>query len=230
MNFSTKKILFSALLFIMIFLFIINTVRVVLPHIPYFSDWSMMGQNKATADFILFWANILTAAVSLSMVIVTAKSVELNENQLNELKRQWEEEHKPYLSCHLIVHRNIFRLCVTNSSNVVAKDVHVSIDNFLDKEPLRFENLKAFFEHQLFLIPPQDSIYFNLLISAYPEEEHLPKGHLLVSIKCGDLDYGDYKLYPSNHAYVIYGNDSSESDISNKLEDLNKTIKNKKFI
>ena len=202
----------------------------IMSHIPYFSNWSIMGQNKANADFMLFWASIITSAVSLAMVIVTAKSVELNENQLSELKRQWREEHKPYLTCHLVTHGHIFRLRVTNSSNVVAKDVHISIENYLDKEPLRFDKLKTFFEHQVFLIPPQESIYFNLLISAYTEEDNLPKGHLSVSIKCGEIDYGDFILSPSHHAYIIYDTDGSESEITNKLEDLNRTIKNKKFI
>lgn len=67
-----------------------------MPYIPYFSDWTIIGKNKTDADFMLFWANIITSAVSLAMVIVTAKSVELNEDQLKELKWQWKEEHKPY--------------------------------------------------------------------------------------------------------------------------------------
>ena len=230
MNFSTKRILISAFVFIILFLVIINMLRVLVPHIPYFSNWSMMGQDKATADFILFWANILTSAVSLAMVIVTAKSVELNEGQLKELKRQWEEQNKPYLTCYLVTHNNHFRLCVSNSSNVVAKEVEISIEQHLDKEALYFDKLKKFFNHQTFLIPPQESIYFNLLITAYPEEENLPKGYLLVSLKCGDIDFGEFKLYPSNHSHVVYDKDTSESEISNKLDDLNRTIKNKKFI
>lgn len=230
MNFSTKKILITAFVFIILFLVIINTIRVTVPHIPYFSNWSMMGQDKANADFILFWANILTSAVSLAMVIVTAKSVELNEGQLKELKRQWEEQNKPYLTCHLITHNNHFRICVTNSSNIVAKEVVIGIEQHLDEEPYNFDKLKNFFNNQAFLVPPQKSIYFNLLISAYPEEENIPKGYLLVSLKCSDIDFGEFKLYPSNHAHVIYDKDTSESVISRKLDDLNRTIKNKKFI
>ena len=226
-NMPIKRYIFYSFLFVMIFFNIIILVRSVSHFIP---NMSMFGDNADSLNFYSFWADILCSIGSFAMVFITAKTVDLNERQLKELKRQWEDDHKPYLTCHLVTHDHIFRLCVKNASNVVAKDVHISIDNYLDKEPLRFNKLKTFFEHQVFLIPPQENIYFNLFISAYPEEENLPKGHLLISLKCGEFDFGDFKLYPSNHAYVIYDKDSSESEISNQLEDLNKTIKNKKFI
>ena len=202
-------------------------MRVIYHHFP---NVYMLGDDTKNLGFYSFWADILCSIGSFSMVFITSKTIDLNERQLKELKRQWEEEHKPYLTCHLVTHDHIFRLCVTNSSNVVAKDIHISIENYLDKEPLRFDKLKTFLEHQVFLIPPQESIYFNLLITVYPEEENLPKGHLSVSIKCGEIDCGDYLLYPSHHAYIIYDNNSSESAITNKLEDLNRIIKNKKFL
>lgn len=195
-----------------------------------FPGFSLLGDDPKTIEFFSFWVDLLAATASFAMVLITSISINLNDKQLKEIKRQWEEEHKPYLTCHLVVHNQIFRLCVTNSSNVVAKDVKISIENFLSKEPLYFNKLKEFLKNQVFLIPPQGNIYFNLLITAYREEEYLPKGYLQVSLRSGNADFGDFILYPSNHAYVIYENDSSEADISNKLDDLNKTIKNKKFL
>lgn len=164
------------------------------------------------------------------MMVATFITVIQNRSQVKELKRQWDSEHKPYLTCLLVTYDNSFRLCVTNSANVVAKDVHISIQSCLDQEPLRFERLKTFFERQSFLIPPNQSIYFALLISAYCDEDNLPKGYIEVSLSCEGQDFGTFQLYPSNHAYVIYDKERTGSDIKKSIDELNKTIKNKKFL
>lgn len=223
------KIIYCCFIGIGIFFSILVIIKAI-PKI--FPSWpiTIIGEDPKTIEFFSLWVGILSAVASFAMVFITGISVNLNNRQLEELKRQWKEEHKPYLTCHLVTHDHLFRLCVRNSSNIVAKDVHISIENHLHEVPLKFDKLKTFFEHQVFLIPPQENIYFNLLISAYRDEENLPTGYILVSMKCGESDFGDFALYPRNHAYVIYNNDSSEAEISNKLEDLNKTIKNKKFI
>ncbi len=209
------------------------SILIIIKTIPrFFPNWpfTIIGEDPKTVGFFSLWVEILAAVASFAMVFVTSISVNLNNKQLTELIRQWKEDHTPYLTCHLVTRNSLFRLCVTNSSNVVAKDVHISIENYLEEEPLHFNKLKSFFDNQAFLIPPQEKIYFNLFISVFREEENLPKGHLMVSLKNGETDYGEFSLYPSNHAYVIYENDSSEAEISHKLDDLNNTIKNKKFL
>lgn len=209
------------------------SILIVIKAIPrFYPAWpyTIIGEDPKTIGFFSLWVEILSAVASFAMVFVTGISVNLNNRQLDELIRQWKEDHTPYLTCHLVTHDRFFRLCITNSSNVVAKDVHISIENFLEEEPLHFDKLKRFLDNQVFLIPPQEKIYFNLLISVFREVENLPKGYLLVSLKNEETDYGVFSLYPSNHAYVIYDNNSSEAEISNKLKDLNKTIKEKKFI
>lgn len=201
---------------------ILNTILL----IPAFTP--IVGDNTVWLSFL---GSLIGALASFAMIFFTAKSLEQNRLQLDELKRQWAEAHKPYITCHLVTYHNIFRLCVTNSSNVVAQDVQISIKNYLDKAPLHFEALQQFLENKSFIIPPRENIYFNILITAFKEEENLPKGFLSVSAKCGDFDYGIFSLYPSHHAYIIYENDGgTESEISNRLEDLNSTIRNMRFM
>ncbi len=118
------------------------------------------------------------------MIFITAVSVNLNEKQLKELKRQWDEEHSPYLSCQLIVSGNYFKLRVHNSASVVADNVSIGIENYLrDTDIYRFDKLKDFLSSHSLVIPPNESIYFDILITAYKEIENLPQGHIEVSMK-----------------------------------------------
>lgn len=227
MNFKTLKYVYAAFLLIGVFLSIITAARL---YSNFDSNYQIIGSNPDTLGFYSFWADFLAAIASFSMVFITAVSVNLNEKQLTELKRQWEEEHKPYLTCHLVTFHNTFRLCVSNSSNVVAKDVQLTIDNHLEQEPLRFGRLKDFLERQSFIVPPRQNIYFPIMISAYCEEDNLPKGYIEVSIKWQNQDFESFKLFPSNHAFVIYENDSSENETKNSIDQLSAIIKNKKFI
>lgn len=53
-----------------------------------------------SADWLGFWAAYISAIASFAMVIITWMTLSQNKAQLNEMKRQWEEEHRPRLEIY----------------------------------------------------------------------------------------------------------------------------------
>ena len=188
----------------------------------------VVGDN---ANWLSFLGTLIGALASFAMIFFTAKTLEQNENQLNELKRQWEEEHSPYLSCQLIASDNHFKLRILNSASVVADRVSISISNNLeDHNILRFDKLADFLSHQTFVIPPKESIYFDIWISAYKEIDNLPKGYINVNIRSSTKDFGDFKLYPTNFAYTSYSLDNTEKEIIESISKVSRAITEKRFL
>lgn len=176
-----------------------------------------------------FWATYLAAIASFAMVAITYQTLRQNRQQLDELKRQWLAEHTPYLSCQLIAASGHFNLRIYNSSDVTAIDVAISITNCLvDYSLYNFAKLEEFLKKQVFIIPPKESLYFTVWITPYPEEENLPDGYINVMLKTPTVDFGNYKLYPRNFAFVSYGDrDRPIVDAISKVAD---KIKDQKVI
>mgnify|MGYP006889136283 CR=1 FL=1 len=181
----------------------------------YLPNYTFLGQNPQTLGFYNFWVDALGTIASFSMVFITAVALSQNEHQLKELKRQWTEEHQPYLSCQLINSENHFKLRITNSSQVVAKNVSVRVENHLKAIHLentsifRFEDLQNFLSNQLFIIPPNESIYFDIYITTYKDIENLPQGSIEVRLKCDEKDFRVYNLYPCQHAFMSFDKDNT---------------------
>lgn len=198
----------------------------------------MMGERTETLGFYNFWIDVLGSIASFTMVYITSLSVNLNEKQLKELKRQWEQEHSPYLSCQLIAKSGHFLLRILNSSNTTADRVNIAIDSELresqnsDKQyiPFRFTELKEFLETQEFVIPPHESLYFTIWITPYCEIDNLPSGYISVSIKDTNTDFGIFKLYPRNFAFASFEKENIGNSIVNAIDEVGKKIENKKFL
>lgn len=200
---------------------ILNTILL----IPAFTP--IVGDNTV---WLSFFGSLIGALASFVMIFFTAKTLEQNKQQLEELKRQWDEEHLPYLSCQLIPSNSWFKLRVLNSANVVAKSVSINIENCLENEDIyRFGILKEFLSNQSFIIPPLESIYFDILITAYKDIDNLPKGFIRVSLKSGDKDFGIFKLYPSNHAYMSFEKANIGREIVDSISKVSQSIRDKKF-
>lgn len=229
-----KKYIFYSFFFVMIFFNIIILVRGIY---HFFPNMCMLGENTDNLGFYSFWADILCSIGSFTMVFITAKTIDLNERQLVELKRQWKEEHSPYLSCQLIAKSDHFLLRILNSGNTTANKVNISIDSELrepksfDKVlvPFRFKELKEFLETQEFVIPPHESLYFTIWITPYPEVENLPSGYISVSIKDTSKDFSVFQLYPRNFAFTSFEKENTGTSIVNAISEVNRTIKNKTF-
>lgn len=198
----------------------------------------MLGDNPDSLGFYSFWADILCSIGSFTMIFITAKTIDLNERQLTELKRQWKEEHSPYLSCQLIAKSGHFLLRILNSGNTTADRVNIAIDSELrepqnsDKQyvPFRFTELKGFLETQEFVIPPYESLYFTIWITPYSEIDNLPSGYISVSIKDTNTDFGIFKLYPRNFAFASFEKENIGNSIVSAIDDVGKKIENKKFL
>lgn len=194
--------------------------------IPAFTP--IVGDNTV---WLSFFGSLIGALASFVMIFFTAKTLEHNKLQLEELKRQWGEEHSPYLSCQLIPSNSWFKLRILNSANVVAKDVAINIENCLENGDIyRLGILKEFLSNQSFVIPPLESIYFDILITAYKDIEHLPKGFIRVSLKSEDKDFGIFQLYPSNHAYMSFEKANIGREIVDSITKVSNAIKDKKFL
>lgn len=201
--------------------------------IPAFTP--VVGDN---AKWLSFLGSFIGSLASFAMIFFTAKTLEQNEDQLNELKRQWKEEHTPYLSCQLIAKSDKFLLRILNSSNTTAEKVILNIDSnlFSPKDannayiPYHFNELKDFLATQEFVIPPHESLYFNIWIQPYAEVENLPSGYISISIKDALSDFGVYKLFPRNFAFASFEKENIGNSVVNAISEVGIKIENKKFL
>ena len=74
-----------------------------------------------------------------SLTFLTLKQ---NQAQLNEIKRQWEEEHRPHLVCRIIVNKKAFILQISNPSQFDASNVITSFgDDLINNLDDKFRNM-----------------------------------------------------------------------------------------
>ena len=76
--------------------------------------------------WLAFWGSFIGAIASFAMVFITYYTLKQNKTQLEELKRQWEEEHRPHLSCRVIVYKKAFFLQIYNPSQYDAHEVKIT--------------------------------------------------------------------------------------------------------
>lgn len=76
--------------------------------------------------WLSFWGNFIGALASFAMIAITLHTLKQNTMQLDEMKRQWEEEHRPHLVCRVIVYKKAFFLQVHNPSKYDASNVRIT--------------------------------------------------------------------------------------------------------
>ncbi len=177
------------------------------------------------------------AIITALMMVATFITVYQNKQQVNELKRQWDLEHTPYLSCQLIAKSDHFLLRILNSSNTTANNVNIKIDSKLrnpkntDVEliPYKLDELKKFLKTQEFVIPPYESVYFTIWITPYKEIENLPSGHISVTLKDSLTDFGTFYLSPQNFAFASFEKENIGNSIVNAISEVGRKIEHKTF-
>ena len=101
---------------------------------------------------ITYWT-ALTAIGTIAMAIATFCSLRKNDKQVNEMKRQWEEDHRPYLDIKLVYNHNLNStasryLQIRNFGKGTANDIQFQLDkDFINN--IEIETLK---EHLLSLV------------------------------------------------------------------------------
>ena len=104
-----------------------------------------------SVTWLSFWATFIGSIASFCMVFFTALSLKQNKSQFDEMKRQWEEEHRPHIVFDLVCQsgmyllriKNIGRYDATNVKLGINKDYHdillndslrLMMDDFMSKE------------------------------------------------------------------------------------------------
>lgn len=111
-----------------------------------------------------FWASYLSAAATFIMVIFTWLTLKQNSQQLEELKRQWSEDHRARLSFSIVSKQGLFMLKIANIGRETAYNIRLTFsDQFIEsllanstKEIYRTLNGKSF------SIEPNTNKYFYI--------------------------------------------------------------------
>lgn len=105
----------------------------------------IIPQDGHQMEWLMFYAAYYGTVAAVAMIYVTKRTLMNNKAQLDEMKRQWNEEHKPEIIAYMTVHESYFYICVKNTSCVPIHNIKVSIthvpttgilpskDYFLDK-------------------------------------------------------------------------------------------------
>ena len=86
------------------------------------SYWNIVGGPK---EWLAFWPSYLSAFASAVMIAYTAMTLKNNKEQLDELKRQWEEEHKPNVSVSFNIMNSVGAFRIVNTSVVEVKELSI---------------------------------------------------------------------------------------------------------
>ena len=191
--------------------------------IPAFTD--IIGDSST---WLNFFGSLIGALASFAMIFFTAKTLEQNKQQLDELKRQWEEEHKPSLSCQLTTHNSLFVVQVINTSKVSAFNVKINMESHIKRDIPFFDKMQEYLKNNAFTIPPFESLYFDIYITPYKEIEQLPEGYISVSLSIDKNIVGVFNLYPQHFAFCT--TKIKDSTIANAVDKIATKIGNSKFL
>lgn len=86
-------------------------------------DLPIIGEPQT---WLSFWGNFIGALASFAMIAITIYTLRQNKMQLEEIKRQWEEEHRPHLVCRVIMYKKAFFLQIFNPSKYDASNVRIT--------------------------------------------------------------------------------------------------------
>lgn len=88
------------------------------------------------SDWLMFWVTYISSIASFAMVFITWRTLQQNEAQFNEMKKQWDAEKKPKLIFSLGIHQKCLFLKITNIGIAPAYNIKLSInDSFYNALP-----------------------------------------------------------------------------------------------
>ncbi len=74
------------------------------------------------------------AIVTAMMMVATFITVRQNKNQVDELKKQWDEENRPRLFFTIEIFNKCYALRIANDGNFPAHNIDINIsENFISK-------------------------------------------------------------------------------------------------
>lgn len=165
------------------------------------------------------WSAI-AAIVSFFMIVLTAISLLQSKKQLKEMKRQWDEQNTPVVSCSLAKCKDSVLLEIFNSSNVPAHKVKVEIANNTGEKIFHFEETNALLKEMSFEIPPQMVKQIPIWITPYVDGNY--NGYLAVKVTYeGKTEKFDLYLKEINLTTWQY----STKEICNSIEEVGDVIR-----
>ena len=120
---------------------------------PFFLNWIVMQHTSCEVagkpeTWIAFWPSYLSAIASFGMIALTAiallfnnETLRNNKEQLDEMKRQWEEEHKPNVSVSFNQLGTVAYLRIVNTSIVEVKNLRIKGKFFAGEEESKYFNM-----------------------------------------------------------------------------------------
>ena len=99
------------------------------------SYWTIVGGPK---EWLAFWPSYLSALASAVMIAYTAMTLKNNKEQLDELKRQWEEEHKPNVSVSFNIMNSVGAFRIVNTSVVEVKELSIIAEFYHDGQKVEY--------------------------------------------------------------------------------------------
>lgn len=176
-------------------------------------------------NWLMFWATYLSAAASFVMIVYTALTLKQNESQLDELKKQWDEAHKPELSVHFFGHDQFFYIRVQNVSIVTVSDISIKVTNDPKQETiLNYDSWKQSIENIHFSIEPNGHRDIAVLCSFYKGIKYDDHLGLQFNFKNGKHDV---KL--SFDEATMLTSRFEEETLLNELKEIANKIENIKF-
>ena len=95
--------------------------------------------------WIAFWPSYLSAIASFGMIALTAiallfnnETLRNNKEQLDEMKRQWEEEHKPNVSVSFNIMNSVGAFRIVNTSVVEVKELSIIAEFYHDGQKVEY--------------------------------------------------------------------------------------------
>lgn len=126
----------------------------------------IVGDSKL---WLSFWPTYLGAIGTFAMAIMTYKTLKQNNEQLYELKRQWEEEHRPRINISIAIYRKALFIKIKNIGVGNATDIKMSFNkDFIEKLPkAKYKEMYENVEKRSFTIEYGESKY--ILIGFYQD-------------------------------------------------------------
>jgi hypothetical protein len=87
----------------------------------------IIPQDNHQMEWLMFYTAYYGTLASVAMIYVTKRTLINNQKQLDEIKRQWKEEHKPEIIAYMTTHEIYFYICIKNTSRVPIHDIRVSV-------------------------------------------------------------------------------------------------------
>lgn len=118
----------------------------------------------SSLDWFYFWASYLGAAASFIMIVYTSMSLRQNRKQLDEIKRQWNEERRARLVFSLAHKNDLIVLKVSNVGKEPAYNIKLRFsDEFIESLFVKYiRELYTSFTDKSFTIGASESKFFYL--------------------------------------------------------------------